>query len=81
MTSDSQQARVGPITFLNTDRTYEGGRHPYPVVPAFVPYAIKYIVAWKYKGAWKFGCCDYFGQPQTLWYHSVEKAEARKSKK
>jgi hypothetical protein len=63
------------------DRTYEGGHHPYPVVPGIVPYLIKYLVSLKYRGAWKFGSCDCFGQPRTLWYHSVEKAEAGKSQK
>ncbi|MCJ1224472.1 hypothetical protein MMC12_001117 [Toensbergia leucococca] len=64
-------AKIAPLTLLNTDKTFEGGEHPYPVMPWFVPYVVKYILSRKYAGAWKFGCCDYWGQPRTLWMHRV----------
>jgi hypothetical protein len=51
------------MALLTADKTYEGGKHPFPVMPKFVPHLIKYLVSRKYAGTWKFGSYDYWGQP------------------
>jgi hypothetical protein len=45
-------------------------------MPKFVPYLIKYLVSRKYAGAWKFGSCDYWGQPVTLFMNTEEGKKA-----
>jgi len=64
------------MTLLNADKTYEDGKHPFPVMPKFVPYLIKYLVSRKYAGAWKFASCDYWGQPVTLFMNTQEGKKA-----
>lgn len=64
------------MTLLNADKTIEGGKHSFPVMPKFVPYLIKYLVSRKYAGAWKFGSCDYWGQPVTLFMNTPEGKKA-----
>ena len=58
------------MTLLNADKTYEGGKHCFPVMPKFVPYLVKYLISRKYAGAWKFGSCNYWGQPVTLFMNA-----------
>lgn len=69
---DVDAAKVASMTLLNADKTFEDGKHPFPVMPWFVPYLVKYLVSRKYAGAWKFGSCDYWGRPRTLWIHSQQ---------
>ena len=68
------QFKIAPYTLVNTDKTFEKGEHPFPVMSPVVPYLVKYIMARKYSGAWKFGCTDYFGKPTTLWMNGRQKA-------
>lgn len=75
-TKISPQSKVGPMTLLNADKTFEGGKHPFPVMPFFVPYLIKHLVSRKYAGAWKFGSCDYWGNPVTLFMNTPEGKKA-----
>lgn len=72
LANTSSKAKVAPMTLLNADKTYEDGKHAFPVMPKFVPYLIKYLVSRKYAGAWKFGSCDYWGQPVTLFMNTQE---------
>ena len=68
------QFKIAPYTLVNTDKTFEKAEHPFPVMSPVIPYLVKYVMARKYSGAWKFGCTDYFGKPTTLWMNGREKA-------
>ena len=64
------------MTLLNADKAFEDGKHPFPFMPRFVPYVVKYLLARKYKGAWKFGSCDFWGRPVTLFMNTPEGKKA-----
>jgi len=57
-----------PFMITNSDVTYEDGIHG-PRFPPF-PWFVGQIFRWMYipvhKGAWRFSCCDDYGQPKEL---------------
>ncbi|KAI1807131.1 hypothetical protein F4811DRAFT_566995 [Daldinia bambusicola] len=55
---------VFPVVLGCVDKTYEGG-HPFPNMPWFLPYLVKYWFG-AGNGAWRFNPCDWWGQPRPL---------------
>jgi hypothetical protein len=50
------------------DLTYEDNIHTDKWFP--MPWVVQLMFRWlyvpKYKGAWRFGCCDVYGRPREL---------------
>jgi hypothetical protein len=59
-----------------SDKTFvlDGEVSPFPPVPFFVPYIVKYVLQQRNAGAWRFNPSDFFGVPRPLSFLSKKSA-------
>ncbi|PGH32097.1 hypothetical protein GX50_05113 [[Emmonsia] crescens] len=66
-----------PMMLGCTDCTFkmDGESRLYPPIPSPVKYISKYVLEWRYSGAWRFNPCDTFGKPRPLAFPNPELSE------
>ncbi|KFY56112.1 hypothetical protein V496_06800 [Pseudogymnoascus sp. VKM F-4515 (FW-2607)] len=62
---DFKKDELYPLVVGSHDKGLKGGEH-WPPVPQFVIYLVAYWLSRKYRSAWRFNPCDFFGKKRPL---------------